>query len=68
MEDKPNNDYSELIKNSIVTPIKQKFGDVSRQISELKKNVRMITIWLSVIAILLLGNMFFTAYLLISKR
>lgn len=68
MEDEPNNNYSELIKNSIVTPIKQKFGDVSRQISELKKKVRMIAIWLFVISILLLGNMLFTAYLLISKR
>lgn len=68
MEDEPNNNYSELIKNSIVTPIKQKFGDVSRQISELKKQVRMIAIWLFVISVLLLGNMLFTAYLLISKR
>ncbi len=68
MEDEPNNNYSELIKNSIVTPIKQKFGDVSRQISELKKKVRMIAIWLFVISVLLLGNMLFTAYLLISKR
>lgn len=68
MEDEPNNNYSELIKNSIVTPIKQKFGDVSRQISELKKKVRMIAIWLFVISVLLLGSMLFTAYLLISKR
>ena len=68
MEDEPNNNYSELIKNSIVNPIKQKFGDVSRQISELKKKVRMIAIWLFVISVLLLGNMLFTAYLLISKR
>ena len=68
MAEEPNNIYSALIENNIVAPIKQKFCDVSRQISEQKKKVRMIAIWLFVISVLLLGNMLFTAYLLISKR
>lgn len=67
MAEKPDNDYSALIENNIVTPIKQKFGDVSGQISELKKKVRMIRIWLFVISVLLLGNMLLGTYLLISR-
>ncbi len=68
MEEKTDNDYSALIENRIVTPIKQKFGDVYGQISKLEKKIRLILIWLFVISVLLLGNMSFVVYLLISKR
>ena len=68
MGEKPNSDYSALIENNIVNPIKQKFGDVSGQISKLEKKIRLILIWLSVISVLLLANMLVGAYLLITRR
>lgn len=68
MAEKPDTDYSALIENNIVAPIKQKFGDVSGQISELKRKVRLIRIWLFVISVLLLGNMLLGVYSIMSRR
>lgn len=68
MAEEPDNAYSALIEKSIVTPIKQKFGDFSGQISKLQKDIRSIRIWLFALSVLLLVNILLGVYLLVSRR